>query len=103
MACAGDGTGPWSPPASIAGSWSSWGPNQKPTPAGPMGFLLSESGDTVSGVSSFGGQRWSVSGQYARPTIALTLTDVNGHVSSRVGKAINGGRIELNGTTFYRQ
>ncbi|HZS59982.1 MAG TPA: hypothetical protein VFA43_11985 [Gemmatimonadaceae bacterium] len=68
-----------------------------------MGFLLSESGDTVSRVSSFGGQRWSVSGQYARPTITLTLTDLEGRVSSSVGRAIGGGRIELNGTTFYRQ
>ena len=103
-ACSGSGTGPSGLPASIAGSWSSWPPNYPANPAGPQGFSLAESGDNVSGVSSFGGQSWNVSGSYVRPTITLTLTSTaNGHASIWVGKAINGQRIELNGTTFYRQ
>src|SRR5579863_5177363 len=86
VACSGAGTGPSGVPASIAGNWSSWPPHQAPTPGGPMVFDLTESGDAVSGVNSFGVARWSVSGQYVRPNITLTST-VGDHVTIWAGKA----------------
>lgn len=102
IACAACATGPAA--ESIAGNWSSWGPNQSPTPAGPMGLTLSESGDTVNGVGSWAVEHWRVNGQYMRPNITLTLTSaLDGKVSSWTGKAIDADKIELNGTTFYRQ
>jgi hypothetical protein len=97
------------PPYSIAGRWSSWGPNQQPDPAGPMILTLSESGTTVSGTASQFATGYSISGQYLRPSITLSVIPSPegqlqpGQTVTLAGVAVNGDRLDLGGTIFYRQ
>jgi hypothetical protein len=96
------------PPESIAGRWSSWAPNQQPDPAGPMILILTESGTTVSGTASQFATTYRISGQYRRPSITLNLVpDIGGQSQpgqtvTDVGVAVNGDRLDLAGTVFYR-
>jgi hypothetical protein len=106
IACVSCATGPGTPPDSIAGSWSSWGPGHKPTPDGPEIMTLTDSGTAVNGSDSWAGQIRSVSGQYVRPAITLMLLQETMSGDRPIlyrGNALDANRIELNGTTFYRQ
>ena len=101
IACAACSSSPTNPLDSIAGNWSSWGPNHPLTPAGPLTFTLSESGNTVRGTGSFGVATYTITGTYERPNVTLNF-EALGHTTTYVGVDA-GDKLEVNGATFYRQ
>lgn len=101
-------TGPSTPPASIAGTWSSWGPGHAPDPAGPETLVLRQSGTTVTGTASWAGNNDAVNGQYEIPNVRLELSPVSvglgaAQIIVYMGQATHPDRMVLNGTTYYKQ
>ena len=107
LAACSAATGPSSPPTSIAGSWSTSPPGHPDeTPAGPAGLLLTQSGDSVTGVSQWTFIIHNLRGTYIRPQITLTYTDSsNGQVriDTLSGQGVTEGQLVLGGTTYYKQ
>jgi hypothetical protein len=107
LAACSAATGPSSPPTSIAGSWSTSPPGHPDeTPAGPAGLLLTQSGDSVTGVSQWTFIIHDLRGTYVRPQITLTYTDSsNGQVrvDTLSGRGVTEGQLVLGGTTYYKQ
>ena len=102
------------PGTSIAGSWGTYPPGETPGPGGEAGFLLSESGDAVTGTYQdipFQGT-FSVAGTYDRPNVTLVLTPVGSSsggpkspdtTETVTGYVKNGSQMIIEGTTFYKQ
>lgn len=101
------------PGNSIAGSWSSQPPGGAFTPGPEADFVLSESGDSVTG--TFDAQpepgTSSVAGTYKRPNVRLLVTPLsvpagqNGIPLSVIltGYVKNGREMVIDGTTYYKQ
>jgi hypothetical protein len=105
-ACSGAATGPSTPPASIAGSWSTLTPGGLETPAGSEGLLLAQTGDSVTGTGQFAEFTYHIVGTYVRPQATLIFTDTLGgrvQVDTLTGRGESARRLILGGTTFYKQ
>jgi hypothetical protein len=99
------------PGTSIAGSWGTYPPGAPIGPGGEAGFLLSESGNAVTGTYQdipFQGT-FSVAGTYDRPNVTLVLTPVSSgggrpdSVETVTGYVKNGSEMVVEGTTYYKQ
>jgi|SRR5271155_4611689 hypothetical protein len=86
------------PGDSIAGSWSSWPPGAVVNPAGPAGLLLSQSGDSLTGMYTWTTFTSPVVGSYVRPNVTLVVG-----VDTLTGVVKTATEMVVGGATWYKQ
>jgi hypothetical protein len=99
------------PPAQLSGEWSSWPPHQAPTPAGPMTFAFTQTGDSISGSGGWADEQWTLVGTYVKPNAMIVRTTNFGsvRVDTLFGLALDGTRLKLTsasnpgGAVFYKE